>query len=141
MKIEIIENDWPLTATAVSGVPELPKGEDLFKRVSQRKHLALVAMAQGKPVGFKLGYEVRPDTFYSWIGGVLPDYRNRGIAQLLLDYQEDWAGTHGYKRIDVKSMNKFPHMLHFLIKNRYQVYGIEAGERFEDSKILFFKKL
>ena len=35
------------------------------------------------PIGFKVGYE-RDGYFYSWMGGVLSDYRKKGVAQNLL---------------------------------------------------------
>ena len=43
-------------------------------------HLSILAFSNEKPVGFKIGYRYDLSTFYSWIGGVLPTYRQQGIA-------------------------------------------------------------
>jgi len=43
-------------------------------RLAGKLHRVLVAQAGGQPVGFKVGYE-RSGFFYSWMGGVLPDWR------------------------------------------------------------------
>ena len=62
-----------------------------------------------------------------------------GVAQKLLQYQERWVTNKGYKEIEVKSMNQYPEMLHFLIKNQYHIYGVEDSEH--GTKILFQKLL
>lgn len=104
--------------------------------------LLLVAEAEGRIIGFKLGYEQSPGVFYSWLGGVSPAWRGRGIARELLGLQEAWVKQRGYARIRVKSMNHFPAMLHLLISSGYHIYGVEPGTTPEEGpKILFEKRL
>lgn len=65
-------------------IPEFPGKASLdfyTERLKHRLHLALVAEKSGELLGFKVGYESdTPDTFYSWMGGVRPEFRGKGIA-------------------------------------------------------------
>lgn len=115
--------------------------EKLAQRLKNRKSLLLVACENDKPVAYKLGYEISSSEFYSWLGGVHPDYRKRGIATTLREVQESWAIENGYTNISVKSMNQFPAMLKLLIASGYQVTGYEDNGTAESSKIKFSKKL
>ncbi|KYD07532.1 GNAT family N-acetyltransferase [Saccharococcus caldoxylosilyticus] len=51
--------------------------------------LVLVALDNGKVVGFKLGYEQGANEFYSCIGGVDSAYRRQGIGSTLMTMQHD----------------------------------------------------
>ncbi|WP_299833869.1 GNAT family N-acetyltransferase [uncultured Tenacibaculum sp.] len=95
---------------------------------------------ENSPVGFKIGYRYNETTFYSWIGGVLPDFRRKGIAQKLAKKQEELVKEKGYKKLRTKSMNRFKPMLILNIKNRFdivQVYTNTSGQQ----KIVFEKDL
>ena len=62
------------------------------KRLSSTTHLILTAYDDHNPIAFKIGYQRHPDgSFYSWMGGVLPNYRRKGIANNLADHQDIWA--------------------------------------------------
>lgn len=128
----------------LSAVPEIQSHnliQSILDRISAKKYLALVAYRGNQPVGCKLGYALDTDSFYSWLGGVVPEYRGQGIAQQLLKRQEAWAKQAGFKNLQVKSMNRYPAMLHMLIKNGYQVCGYEDKGMVEKSRILFSKGL
>lgn len=129
---------------ALHAVPEIQSHhliQSILERISAKQYLALVAYQGNQPVGCKLGYALDDDTFYSWLGGVIPAHRSKGIAQQLLNEQEVWAREAGFKRLLVKSMNRYPAMLHMLIKNRYQVCGYDDKGTVEVSKVKFSKKL
>lgn len=72
-------------------IPEFPGKASLdfyTERLKHRLHLALVAEKEGELLGFKVGYQsVRPDTFYSWMGGVRLEFRGKGIATALAEEQ------------------------------------------------------
>lgn len=103
--------------------------------------MILVVKCQGETVAYKVGCAVSPRIFYSWIGGVTPDFRKKGIATLLRNKQEAWAKQQGYECITVKSMNRFPAMLSLLIACGYQISGYEDNDSPELSKIKFIKQL
>ena len=123
-------------------VPELDRGLSLgeFKSKAPAGALVLLCRVEEKSVGFKIGYPISENEFYSWLGGVLPEYREQGVAQQLLDSQERWVRNQGYTKISVKSMNRYSSMIRFLVKNGYQI--VKVG-RFgtKDERIHFQKSL
>lgn len=46
-------------------------------------------------------------------------------AHRLLDRQEVWAAEYGFPAVTVKSMNRYPAMLHLLIRNGYRIPAVE----------------
>ena len=59
---------------------------------------AFLALAADKIVGFKMGYAMSQRNYYSWLGGVDPAFRRRGIASALMEQQHRWvvdARIHG----------------------------------------------
>ena len=111
-------------------IPEFSPPQSLQRmqsRLQGRKHLCLAAYVDGQPVGYKIGYEEAPGRFYSWMGGVLPEYRKRGIARDLLHHQEERCRAEGYNSITVKTMNQFRGMLLMLIQEGYDIAGLELS--------------
>ncbi len=124
-------------------LPEFARVEPLHslrERLGER-YLALIYSHGGQDLGFKLGYAQNPETFYSWLGGVSPAARGRGVAQALLEAQEGWARERGFRTLRVKSMNRFPAMLRLLIRNGYLVDGLTPAEDPLWTKIHFVKML
>ncbi len=110
-------------------------------RLQGKRNLILVARHDGKPIGFKIGYEVSSCLFYSWLGGVIPSCRKMKVACQLRSLRESWAMENGFESISVKSMNRFPAMLQMLIASGYQVSGYEDRGSVKSSKIKFLKVL
>ena len=57
-----------------------PKREiDFFKRrfLGRYNTLTLIAHMDNRPVGFWIGFELKPGMFYHWMGAVIPDVRAR----------------------------------------------------------------
>lgn len=115
--------------------------QDLEARLQGKQLLLLVAFIDGKAAGVKLGYAHNPMQFYSWLGGVLPTARGFGVAQALLDHQEQWAKLQGYQTIAVKTRNQFPQMIHMLVKNRYMIVKTESYSNPLENRIYFEKAL
>jgi predicted GNAT superfamily acetyltransferase len=102
----------------------------------------LVAYSENGPAGCKMGYDRFKDgSFYSWLGGVVPEFRNTGIAQKLNDEMEKIAKEKGYSSIIFKSRNKFKAMLQFALKNGYNMVGFEEKENISESRIILRKDL
>lgn len=119
-------------------IPELGSGSSLDRyerRLKGHRHLILVAEVDGRPAGYKVGYEHTPAVFYSWLGGVVPSARGCGVATALRRRQEAWARSCGYERLRVKSMNRFPNMLRLLIGAGYSIITTEGVG--DDLKIVF----
>ena len=125
-------------------IPEFEQAttlERLHSRLDGAVSLILVAKLEGTLVGYKVGYQLTEDTFYSWLGSAIPEHRKHGVSTLLLDFQEKWVWNSGYKQIKVKSMNRFPGMLNLLISNGYEIVGVDESVCGSEGKIVFLKRL
>lgn len=130
-----------LIVNEISEFVEKETEESLSERLSGKQSLILVAEEEGQLLGFKIGYQLDNETFYSWFGGVSPLARNKGVAQKQLDAQEQWVKGQGYKQLKVKSRNQFPAMLRLLLRNSYLIEKFEEKEMLEESRIHFVKFL
>ena len=127
---------------------QIPEFENTYSKNEYRnrlkniRHLVLTAYLNNKPVGFKIGYETPTKrNFYSWMGGILPKYRQLGIAEKLSEYQEQWAIKIGYLRIIVKTRRKNKAMIKFLQKHGFIQMGIIFYNPDGETRILYEKKL
>lgn len=101
---------------------------EIEKRFCGKAQLILIAYSGKTPVGFKVGYE-RDGYFYSWLGGVLPNYRGHGVAKKLADAQELWAKEKGYDSVTFKTRNRHKAMLCFALKMGLTLLGLKRKEK------------
>ena len=127
---------------------QIPEFEDTYpeseyeNRFKNIKHLILTVYLNNKPIGFKIGYETpTKQHFYSWMGGVLPKYRQLGVAEKLMEYQEQWVAKTGYLRILLKTRSKYKAMIKLLQKHGYIQMGIIPYNPDKETRILYEKKL
>lgn len=92
------------------------------------KYFLWIAYIEEQVVGFKLGYEVGKHEFYSWLGGVIPDYHGLGIGSDLMRAQHTWCKENGYKKIQTKTQNRFREMLLLNIKFGFDVIGYQISD-------------
>ncbi|WOT05350.1 GNAT family N-acetyltransferase [Shewanella youngdeokensis] len=122
-----------LLSRAYDAIPEFDNGyskQEINTRLQDSpRALLLITRIEGDIAGFKLGYQLTDNTFYSWLGGVTPDYRGLGLAKHMLEHQERWAAKQGYCCIEVKTRNCFPAMLNMLIGQRYQITAVQANSQ------------
>src|SRR5690242_691170 len=80
---------------------------DYFKRrfIGRYNPLTLLARMEDRPVGFWMGFELKPGVFYLWLGAIVAELRRHGVATQLHDAQEAWAKDHGYEHIRCECMN------------------------------------
>jgi ribosomal protein S18 acetylase RimI-like enzyme len=124
-------------------IPEFdgPPGISAYeKRLAGVPHLLLAAEQGGQLAGFKAGYE-REGYFYSWMGGVLPAFRRKGLARALAQAQENWARQQGYTTITFKTRNQHKGMLLFALKNGFDIIGFKAYDDVKASRILLRKNV
>ena len=110
------------------------------RRLTNVPHLILIAKINEISAGFKVGYE-RDGYFYSWMGGVLPNYRGKGIAKALLFEMENWTKAHNYPHLTFKTSNKMRSMLLFGLQYGFDVIDFEKREPDSESRILLRKNL
>lgn len=115
---------------------------DFFKdRIHKKEDILMILCYQQKQLlGFKIGYRYNDITFYSWVGGVLPENRGNGIAKQLAQLQEQKAIEKGYQALRTKSMNRFKPMMILNLKNGFDITNIYTNE-VGQTKIVFEKTL
>ena len=144
MSVIVREGSLEEVVSVVEQITEFAKKESvasLSERLAGKTSLLLVAEEAGVLLGFKIGYELDENTFYSWFGGVSPLARNKGVAQAQLDAQEQWAQEQGYQQLKVKSRNLFPAMLRLLLRNGYLIEKFEEKEDINAHRIHFLKQI
>ena len=128
----------------ISLIPEFvdPYSKEAFEnRLSGGNSLVLIAEKEHKPVGFKCGYEKNSTVFYSWMGGVLPEYRRKGVAKDLLNRMESWCRIKGYEKLLLKTLNRHKNMLLFSIKNDFNILEVETSNKDPQLRIWLAKNL
>jgi len=123
----------------IVGPEELPLVVELFNQIFrpgrnvesfQRRFLGrhnvlqLIAQVNNRPVGFFLGFELKPQVFFAWFYGVLPAYRRQGIASQLMEAVHDWARANDYESVRFECHNQHRPMLHLAIALEYDIVGI-----------------
>ena len=89
----------------------------------------LLALDNERVVGCKLGYEYEPNVFYSWLGGVDPAYRGRGIAGELMRRQHDAGRAAGYVAVRTHTYNQWRDMLILNLRHGFDIVGTQPGKR------------
>jgi GNAT superfamily N-acetyltransferase len=141
--LRIEENNLKDLESILLKIPEfehLPTMGDIHSRIYGVRHLVLTAHDHFLVVGFKIGYE-RDGRFYSWLGGVVPPYRQQGVASLLADRQEQWAKEQGYPSIWMKTRNCFPEMLIMAIRRGFRITGFDPRDKIEEHRIVLEKSI
>lgn len=100
--------------------------------------LMLVAYRGDVPVGFKVGYRFKPDTFYSAKGGVVPEARRRGVARALLHKMLDIVREWDYDRFIYDTFpNKHPGMTVLGLSEGFEVIKAGYSPQYEDYRLRF----
>jgi GNAT superfamily N-acetyltransferase len=99
-----------------------------------------IAHSCNEVLGFKLGYEMEIDEYYSWRGAVSKDHKRKGIGSALMIAQHDWCKEYGYKRIQTRTRNKWREMLILNLKHGFRITGTLLDEQ-ERLKIILEKDL
>ena len=119
------------------------RDEDYFQRRFHGRYNVnlLVAMLDNQHVGFSIGYELNPWTYYCWLCGVLPDARRMGVATQLVQAQEAFAADHAYSILRFECQNQHRPMLHLGISQGYDLVGIRWDTTSAANLTLFEKDL
>jgi GNAT superfamily N-acetyltransferase len=121
-----------------------PKREvDFFKRrfMGRYNALTLLARMDEKPVGFWIGFELKPGMFYHWLGGVVSPVRRHGVGRQMLEAQQAWAKDHGYEHIRCECLNHQREFIHFAVALGFDIVGIRWDSTHADNMVVFEKNL
>jgi len=116
---------------------------DSFQRRFRGRYnvLQLLARLGERPVGFFLGFELKPTVYFAWFYGVVPEFRRQGIASQLMDAVHSWARQNEYESIRFECHNQHRPMLHLAIALGYDIVGIRWDPDRGDNLVLFEKVL
>ena len=89
----------------------------------KRNILICLAVEQGVPVGFKIGFEERQYYFESWRGGVVETARGRGIAEQMLRLQHAWCEQQDFRIISTTCSNDNVPMITLNMRNGLLIVG------------------
>lgn len=100
---------------------------------------AACVRVDGRLGGFKLGYAMSETKYYSWLGGVDPLLRRRGIAGALMEAQHDWAAAQGYALVETAADQANAAMARVNLAHGFRVAGLRAEPR--RTQVLYLKTL
>ena len=93
----------PLLALCRSIFPDF-SDRYLTDRLAKLNDPMLLLACEGNAwKGFKLGYRRGDALLYSWLGGVAPELRGRGVASELMKRQHDLAAADGYRFVETST--------------------------------------
>jgi GNAT superfamily N-acetyltransferase len=116
--------------------------ESLRRRFRGRFNvLQLIARISDRPVGFFLGFELKPTVYFAWFYGVLPEFRRQGIASQLMEAVHSWAQQNDYLSVRFECHNQHRPMLHLAIALGYDIVGMRWDPDRGDNLVIFEKVL
>ncbi|WP_020571196.1 GNAT family N-acetyltransferase [Neolewinella persica] len=133
-------NEVVALSALIPELGEFPREKMYREKVAGKPNLILIAEIGGVAAGFKVGYE-RDDYWYSWLGGVHPEFRRRGVARMLADRQDEWARERGYPTVTFKTLNRLRNMLRFGIDRGFNIIRVEEHEDVRENRIWMRREL
>ena len=123
MQISIFRQVPVEYVTQLQRVHEMVLGEELAEDslYDLPNMLVLLAIEDGRVVGFKIGYDIEERVFYSWVGGVDPTFRRNGIAMQLIERQHEELKKLGYIAVRTYSRNELKEMLIVNLKAGFNI--------------------
>jgi GNAT superfamily N-acetyltransferase len=88
-----------------------------------------LAIEEGEWKGFKLGYRRGCDLLYSWLGGVAPDLRGKGVASELMRLQHADATAEGYRFVETRTRAENNPMILLNLRHGFRIAGFETDSR------------
>lgn len=135
--------ELPLIADLYNEIFRPPHEVEFFRRrlVGRYNPLLLVAHVEKQPIAFSTGFELKPTVYFSWLTGVLPDYRRSGIASQIHEAQMAWAVEHGYHHIRMECHNSHRPILMMAIKMNFNIVGMRWDPDRTENLIIFEKQI
>jgi GNAT superfamily N-acetyltransferase len=120
-----------------------PRSLESFERRFRGRYnvLRLMARLDRDPVGFFLGFELKPTVFFAWFYGVLASQRRQGIASQLMEAVHEWAAENEYESVRFECHNGHRPMLHLAIAKEYDIVGMRWDPDRGDNLVIFEKVL
>jgi len=136
-------DELPVIVSIFNQIIRPPRDVESFRRrfLGRYNILSLVARIQDRPVGFFLGFELKPTVYFAWFYGVLPEFRRQGIASQLMDAVHAWARQNDYESVRMECHNQHRPVLHLAITAEYDIVGVRWDPDRGDNLVIFEKVL
>ncbi len=136
-------DELPVITTLYNQMFRPPRDLDSFRRRFRGRYnvLQLVARLRDEPVGFFLGFELKPTVYFGWFFGVLPEYRRQGIASQLMEAVHSWAHQNEYESIRIECHNQHRHTLLLALSLGYDIVGLRWDHDRGDNLVILEKGL
>lgn len=133
MEVEVYEGTLPadLEAEILDLYREIFGDVDEAKfrqRMNAGGLLTLFVRQNNSLAGFKIGYPLNSEVFYSWLGAVSLPFRQRGIARLLMESQHAWCSENGFSVVRTKTYNRWKNMLILNLQCGFDIVGLAKKE-------------
>ena len=80
-------------------------------------------------IGYKIGFKNKPGYFESWIGGVDPNYRRKGVASALIKAQHDCCRDAGFMIVSTINEGNNRAMLIANLRSGFEICGTFLDRR------------
>lgn len=143
-KIDVLSvKDLPVVVDLYNQVFKPRREKDFFERRFLGRHncAILVAQLERRPVGFFIGMELKPSTFFEWLYCIAPDARRQGIGSQLMEAANAWARDHGYLSTRLECHNQHRAMLQLAIQREYDILGLRWDPDRQQNLVIFEKPL
>ena len=139
----VTESQLPVIVELYNQIFRPTENENYFRRRFQGRYNVLVMLASldNRPIGFCIGFELKPLVFYTWLIGVHADFRRKGIGRQLLESQNEWAKTHSYEFCRFEALNRHRAMVQMAVGYLYDIVGTRWDSVHSDLLIQFEKPL
>jgi len=106
------------------------------ERYEGKQTLFLAAYIGKHPAGYMVAYDKFCDkSFYCWMTGVVPEYREHGVLSAMMTYLFRWAYSKGFSKIKIKTRNERREMLAYLVKRGFFFTSVEQRDDIRDNRI------
>lgn len=135
--------ELPLITDLYNEIFRPPRNVEFFRRrlLGRYNPLMLVAQMDGRPVGFSVGFELKPSAYFGWLLGVSNEVRRTGIASQIHEAQCAWAAEHGYHYLRMECHNAHRPVLCMAIAMNFNIVGLRWDPDRQDNLIIFEKML
>lgn len=146
MVILVRESDFVTANQVHKQIPEFNEPDYLEnnKEILTEVNVPLIVVAFDKStaVGYMIGFDRDHDgSYYLWMAGVLPWYRQKGVMTKLMNYLYVWARKKGYTKLKVKTRNDKKAMIIYMMKEGFDFTKVEVLPNVGDTKLHLEKLL
>ncbi len=75
-------------------------------------------------IGFKVGYAATDRRYYSWLGGIDPNFRKQGVAKKLMTQQHEWLCNSRFQIIETHVAQKNKAMIQLNLDSGLAITGM-----------------